>query len=121
MKKILLSAAACLALGVSSYGQFTENFETTSGTALPVGWTQVVATPPPSDSVGWNSGTNTTLGSTDFPMFTHTRYVAVNDDKYGGAANTNTLLISPTFSLGAGSWWLKFACSYIKGTYRGYY
>jgi hypothetical protein len=117
MKKILLSAAACLALGVSSYGQFTENFETTSGTALPVGWTQVVATPPPSDSVGWNSGTNTTLGSTDFPMFTHTRYVAVNDDKYGGAANTNTLLISPTFSLGAGSWWLKFACSYIKGTY----
>ncbi len=117
MKKTLLSVAACLAIGITGHAQLTENFESTTGTGLPSGWTQSVGTGTPNDSVGWNSGTNTSLGSTDFAMYPHTRYVAVNDDKYGGAANTNTFLMSPSFSIPAGSWWLKFECSYLKGTY----
>ena len=118
MKKSLLSVAAFLALGLTSNAQWTENFETTVGTALPTGWAQTVAAGAViSDSVGWNSGTNTTLGSTDFPMFPHTRYVAVNDDKRAGANNTNSFLTSPTFSLGTGNWWLKFDCSYLGRTF----
>jgi len=120
MKKSLLSIAAFLALGMTSNAQWAENFETTVGTALPTGWTQTAATGAVlSDSVGWNSGTNTTLGTADFPMFPHTRYVAVNDDRRQFANNTSSFLMSPTFSLGAGSWWLKFDCSFLGGTYSG--
>lgn len=120
MKKHLLGMMVAIATTGVATAQLTENFETTTGSALPAGWSQTVAAGVLTDSTGWLSGTNTSLGSSDFPMSPHTRFVAVNDDKYPGANNGNSFLMSPVFSLGTGSsWWLKFACSYLAGTYSG--
>ncbi len=119
MKKLLLSITACVAVSFASNAQFSENFESTTGTALPTGWTRTVAVGLPNDTVGWNTGTNVSLGSTDMPFAAHTRFVGVNDDKYTGANNTNSLLVTPTFTLGTGPWWLKYDCYYFKGTYSG--
>ena len=119
MKKLLLALSVVCAASTAGLAQFSENFESTTGTALPAGWSQTVAVGTPNDSVGWNSGTNTTLGSTEFPMYPHTRYIAVNDDKKQFANNSNSLVMTPTFSLGAGSWWLKFECAYLHRTYSG--
>ena len=118
MKKILLTIAGCVAMGVSGFAQLAlQDFESTTGTALPTGWSQTVAAGLPNDSVGWNTGINTALASTDFAIPAHTRFVAVNDDKHQGAANTNTFLSSPSFALGTGSWYLNFDCSYLHRTY----
>lgn len=117
MKKLFASLVASCAIAFSADAQLTENFESTTGTALPSGWTQTVAVGMPNDSVGWNCGINTALGSTDFPLSAHTKFVALNDDKRAGANNTNSLLVSPVFSLTSGSWWLKFDAYYVKGTY----
>lgn len=119
MKKSLLAVAAFLAMGLTSNAQLTENFETTSGTSLPTGWTQTIASGTVSTSVGWNSGINTTIGSTGFNMNSHTRFVGVNDRRTAGANNSNSFLKSPVFSLPTGNWWLKFDCVYLGQTFGG--
>ncbi|MES2704064.1 MAG: T9SS type A sorting domain-containing protein [Bacteroidota bacterium] len=120
MKKLLLTVASLVALSAVSHAQviYSEDFELTTGTSLPAGFTQTVAVGMPNDSVGWNSGINTTLGSTDFSPNAHTRFVAVNDDKKQFANNTNSLLKTGTFALPVGSTpYLSFACSYLDRTY----
>ncbi len=118
MKKTLLALSACMTMGATGFAQLTENFESTTGTALPATWTQEVAAGTPSTSLGWNSGTNTTLGTSTFPMYTHTRYVAVNDNRTAGTNNSASRLVSPTFSLASGVLqWLKFECSYVPDLY----
>lgn len=72
-----------------------QDFETG---ALPSGWSRTQNTP----SVGWEFGDN--LGSSYFPISTHTKYAASNDDKHddnsaaANLANTDRL-ITPSFNL----------------------
>jgi hypothetical protein len=123
MKKILLTIAACFTLAAGSFAQtvyFSENFESTSGSALPSGWTQSVAVGTPNDSVGWNTGTNSTLSSSGYAPPAHTRFVAVNDDQFPGANNGNSFLMTPSFSLAAATApFLSFDCYYYAGSYGG--
>ena len=118
MKKTFtyLMLSACIAISAKSSAQLSETFESTTGTALPTGWTQNVT---PTDSTGWNSGDNTTLGSTNFGMNAHTRFVGVNDDAHQNAANGNELLMSPSFSVPTGTPYLSFDCCFLGGTYSG--
>ena len=77
MKKLLLLVSAItIAIGTTKAQSviFSENFETTVGTAIPTTWTQSTA----SSDGGWLSGT--ALASTYFPIPAHTRYLATNDD-----------------------------------------
>ena len=110
-------------MAVTGFAQtiyYSEDFESTTGTALPTGWTQTVAVGAPSATVGWNSGTNTTLGSSGFAPPAHTRFIAVNDDAASAANNTNSFVKSSSFSLAtATAPYLSFDCAYLAGTYGG--
>ncbi len=120
MKKTLtfLALGTLLATGYKSTAQYTEDFESTTGTALPTGWSQNVV---PNDSTGWLSGTNTTLASSYFSPNAHTRFVCVNDDKYQGGPNGNSLLKSSTFNVPTtmAHPYLSFDCSYRHGNDGG--
>lgn len=72
MKKLLL-CGSLLAVG-SVFAQYSEDFQGTSGTALPAGWSQNTA----ATDGGFLTGTD--LSSQYFPVPTHTRYVGTNDD-----------------------------------------
>ena len=120
MKKTFtfLMLSACLGISAKSIAQLSENFEGTTGTALPAGWTQNTV---PTDSTGWKSGDNTTLGSTYYAMNAHTRFVGVNDDAHQFADNGNELLKTPSFSLvGSTNPYLSFDCCYTMNTYGGF-
>ncbi len=121
MKKTFtfLALAACLAISTKGTSQviYAEDFEGTTAPSLPSGWSQNVT---PNDSVGWNSGDNTTLGSSAFNMNAHTKFACVNDDGHAGAANTDILMKSGTFSVASGAApFLSFDCCYLHGTYSG--
>ncbi|MBS1687748.1 MAG: Omp28-related outer membrane protein [Bacteroidetes bacterium] len=94
MKKTITLLAACIGLGVTGFAQtFTQDFESTTGTSLPSGWTQN------SPSVtGWITGTSSIATGYLSPIAAHTRFAAVVDAKNPGA-NANDTLFSPTFSL----------------------
>src|ERR1043165_8166617 len=123
MKKVLLSILSLAAMSATGFAQtvhYSEDFESTTGTALPAAFTQTVAVGAPNDSVGWNSGTNTTLGSSAFSPNAHTRFVAVNDDKKAGANNSNSFMTTGGFTVPSGSTpWLSCDCSFLKKTYSG--
>jgi hypothetical protein len=104
MKKILqlITAIALLFLSVAKVNAqtiyYSEDFEATTGTAIPSTWTQSTL----STDGGWLSGTGTSLASTYFPIPAHTRFVATNDD--GCDCNkSNDFLKSASFSLAAAS------------------
>lgn len=88
MKKLLLCTS--LLLVGSAFGQYSEDFEGTSDTALPSGWTQVTA----ATDGGYLSGTD--LSSQYFPIPAHTRYVGTNDDACD-CDKANEKLISAPF------------------------
>ena len=115
MKKTLLFGAALL-LSLGTFAQTTiwsENFEATTGVAIPATFTQTTA----ATDGGWKSGT--ALSSTDFPIPAHTRYVASNDD----ACNCDKLsdiLISPSINLSTytSNVYLTFEYVFAGGTYQ---
>lgn len=88
MKKLLLCTS--LLLVGSAFGQYSEDFEGTTGTALPSGWTQVTA----ATDGGYLSGTD--MSSEYFPIPAHTRYVGTNDDACD-CDKANEKLISTSF------------------------
>src|ERR1700685_4084970 len=103
MKKILLFVSALyIAVGtMNAQTYLSEDFESTSGTGIPTGWTK---TQPASNTTsGWMSGT--ALGSTYYIIPAHTRYVAVNDDitqtstSQANVDNSNDLLATPSINL----------------------
>lgn len=98
MKQLVIPLFAWTAISHNCIAQLNENFSSTTGTSLPMGWTQNGTT---SDTVGWITGDHVTLSSPDFYLPLHTRCVAVNDDRYPGADNDNSLLVSPAFSIPA--------------------
>ena len=70
MKKLLL--ASILLVGTTGFSQ-VEDFEGTSGTALPAGWTQVTS----ATDGGFKTGTN--LASQYFAIPTHTHVCESNN------------------------------------------
>ncbi|HXS35292.1 MAG TPA: T9SS type A sorting domain-containing protein [Flavipsychrobacter sp.] len=95
MKKILLSFAACFSLCATSFAQvFTQDFEGLSGGALPSGWVQGH----PSGTIGWQTGTNSSLDGYYFNAAAHTTFAAVSE-YYDSGKNINDTLFTPTFSL----------------------
>lgn len=119
MKKILLSSAlALLGLGFGVTQAQTissQDFEGTSGTSLPAGWSQVSSVPG-----AWVSGTSATFASSSFTVPDHTRFVGVNDDADSSTHNTSDTLFSPSFSLtGITGAYLNFDIAYLNGSYGG--
>lgn len=119
MKKNLLIIPALLLAATGILNAQTivlsENFESTTGTAIPGTWTQVTA----ATDGGWKSGTGTSLSSASFPIATHTRFLATNDDGCNCIKN-NDLLKSPVMNLSAlTSCFLKFDVVNPAGTYSG--
>lgn len=92
MKKLLLFAGL-FAAGASN-AQFSEDFEGTTGTSLPAGWTQVTS----ATDGGFLTGTD--LSSAYFPINPHTRYVGTNDDDCD-CDKSNEQLLSPAFTVPA--------------------
>ena len=110
MKKLLL-CGSLLVVG-SAFSQYSENFEGTSGVALPAGWTQVTSA---SDG-GYITSTDYTSTYFDFPA--HTRYAGTNDD-ICNCDKSNEKLISSSYLVPAGTSILAF--EYVLGQYYGEY
>lgn len=108
MKKLLL-CASLLAVG-GAFGQYSEDFEGTTGTALPAGWSQVTA----ATDGGYQTSTDYTSTYFDFPA--HTRYVGTNDDVCN-CDKSNEKLISSSYMVPTGTQILSF--EYILGAYYG--
>jgi hypothetical protein len=118
MKKILLIVPAMFIAAAGINAQtvvLNENFESTSGTAIPGTWSQVTS----ATDGGWRSGTSTTLSSSSFPISAHTRFLATNDDGCN-CDKSNDLLKSPVMNLSAvTSAVLKFDVVNPAATYSG--
>jgi thiol-disulfide isomerase/thioredoxin len=105
MKKSLLLGLVALGTVGTVNAQLNEDFEGTSGTALPAGWSATAT--PSSTSPGFQSGTGIT--STYFDLTSNsTRYLYVSDD-ICDCDMSNEILESASFSLPAGqAYFLKF-------------
>lgn len=120
MKKTLLSLSIGMitALGVHAQTIFSENFDATTGTALPSGWSM-----DPVNTTSWKTGTSASLGSQYFPLPDipgQGRFVALNDDADSSIHNPNTLLITPVINLsGQTGVWASFDLSYLAASNQG--
>lgn len=115
-KQLLLVPALCIAAAGALKAQtviYSQDFESTTGSAIPATWTQTTQ----ATDGGWLSGTN--LGSSSFGIPAHTRYVATNDD--GCNCNkSNDFLVSASFALtSAMNPKLTFDVLNPAGTYQG--
>lgn len=116
MKKSLLLILVVMAASLSMQAQiYSENFNGTSGTALPVDWTQ-------KNGSGWVTGTKASMSSDYFTIdVAHDgRFVGVNDDRVQASPNSNALLVSTYFSLkDETSAALSFYGYYLDAVYEG--
>ncbi|GBL36303.1 hypothetical protein EMGBS15_18980 [Filimonas sp.] len=118
MKKILLlSAAVTLSLGSFAQIIWQENFESTTGTAIPGTFTQTTL----ATDGGWKSGTGATLSSTDCPIPDHTRFIATNDDACNCDKSAD-IVVTPSVNLTSytSNVYLQFDCMFPGGTYQGF-
>jgi len=120
MKKVLLSLSLVACLGYAANAQttlYSEDFNSTSGTSLPSGWTQTGS--------GWVTGTPSEVNSSSFGVPTNTdgRVLIINDDGAGqGVDNSNELVKTGSINLSAGTasnLYLKFDLVYWGLTYQG--
>ena len=94
---------------------FSEDFEGTTGTALPTGWTQTTL----ATDGGWLAGTGTGLSSGSFGIPNHTKILATNDDGCNCDKSAD-FLMSPSFNLtGYTTVFLSMDAFYFAGTYQG--
>ncbi len=123
MKKILLFVPSLLLAVIGTMNAqtviFSEDFQGTTGTGVPTGWTKSQAAS--NTTSGWQSGT--ALASTYFAIPAHTRYMAVNDDATQASStsaavdNGNDLLYSPSINLSTASFpVVKFDLFYFAAT-----
>ncbi|MEZ5047304.1 MAG: T9SS type A sorting domain-containing protein [Chitinophagaceae bacterium] len=117
MKKLLLSVFSALLLSTNANSQiiWQEDFETTTGTAIPATMSQTTL----ATDGGFKSGTGASLSSTSFDIPEHTRILATNDD--GCNCNKSAdILNTPSFSLTgfSSNVYLQFDALYYKGTYN---
>ena len=118
MKKILLIVPALIIAAIGTMNAqtiiYSQDMQSTTGTALPTGWTQTTL----ATDGGWLSGT--ALGSTYFPISAHTRYLATNDDNCN-CDKSNDFLKTSSFSLAGTNYPVaSFDLFYGAGTYQAY-
>lgn len=111
MKKLLLSSFAIACATSLSAQIYTQDFEGTSGGALPTGWTQVTA----ATDGGFQSSTSFT--STYFDFAAHTTYVGTNDDICNCDKANEELISDPIAIPATGVHNLSF--EYVLGLYYG--
>lgn len=116
MKKILFSLGL-LSLGLAANSQviWQEDFEGTSGIAIPATFTQTTL----ATDGGFKSGTGGTLASSAYAPGDHTRFLATNDD----ACNCNKsadVLMTPSFSTVGytANVYLQFDVHFYGATYQ---
>ncbi len=118
MKKILLIVPALIIAAIGTMNAqtiiYSQDMQSTTGTALPTGWTQTTL----ATDGGWKSGT--ALNSSYFGIPAHTRYLATNDDACN-CNKSNDFLKTSSFSL-AGTTYpeVSFDLYYYAGTYSTY-
>jgi hypothetical protein len=117
MKKLLLLMVITMVASMSAQAQlFSESFNSTTGTALPVGWSQI--------GTGWKTGTYASLNSGANGSFNVSapydgRLAGINDDKVDGANDNAILITAPIDLTDATSAALSFYAFYLKGSYQG--
>ena len=117
MKKNLLLVSAlflaCLGTINAQTIIYSENFETTTGVAIPATWSQTTL----ATDGGWKSGT--ALSSSYFAIPAHTRYLATNDDGCN-CDKSNDLLKTASFScVGSTHPVASFDLFFGNGAYQG--
>lgn len=119
-KFITLLSASVLGLGLSASAQIVlqEDFNGTSGTALPAGWSQVKKA-----ATGWKTNTGSLAFTAGWAVPTGTGRYAVVDEWNNNGTNENndtTRLVTPTFSLtGVTGAWLTYKSYFVKAAYSG--
>lgn len=118
MKRSLLTLSlACMAVMGQAQVIWSEDFEGTSGTAIPGTFTQTTL----ATDGGYKSGTSVSLSSTSFAPAEHSRFVCTNDDGCGQTCNKSAdILMTPSFSLAGynSNVYLQFDAFYYNGTYN---
>jgi thiol-disulfide isomerase/thioredoxin len=121
MRKFLLFLSALSLTAVSnSQTILSENFNATTGSSLPAGWTQVGT----GNGAGWITGTPAQINSSSFgiPASTDGRALGINDDASQGNAYSNRLVVTPEVDLTAtdeSALYLKLDLLFPGGTYQG--
>lgn len=115
MRQILL-LFALMVFSWSVQGQtqlLNETFNGTSGTALPVDWSQ--------SGNGWKSGTTATLNSTYFAISKayDGRFIMINDDKDNTNYNDQLLKTAPLDLTNETDVYVSFRYVYFNGSYEG--
>lgn len=119
-KFITLLGASVLGFSLSASAQIVlqEDFNGTSGTALPAGWSQVTKA-----ATGWKTNTGSLSFTAGWAVPTGTGRYAVVDEWNGNGTNENndtTRLVTPTFSLtGVTGAWLTYKSYFVKAAYTG--
>lgn len=115
MKKVLMLLLLAFAMHFSAYSQiiFSENFEGTTGTALPAGWTKMCTGP-----TEWESGDNVYFTGGAWVISPHTRFVGLNDNDAGaGVVNMTQRLMTPPIDFTASaSPAMTIQAAYIEST-----
>lgn len=114
-KFITLLSASVLSIGFGANAQtvLQEDFNSTSGTALPASWTQVTKA-----TTGWKTHTGALSFTAGWAVPTGTGRYAVVDEWNNNENNDTTRLVTPTFSLtGVSGAWLTYKSYFVKATY----
>jgi len=108
--------AGAMLVAAQSQGQviLQDNFESTTGSAIPATWSQTTL----STDGGWKSGTGTGLSSQYFPIADHTRILATNDDGCN-CDKSNDVLKTPSMDFsGSAHPFVSFDLFYREGAYQ---
>ena len=93
---VLILLVATINTAVSQTTIYSEDFQLTLGDTIPSTWSQTSAVNLTYPSDGWKSGI--ALGSVNFPIPAHTRYLATDDDLCNCDKSADRL-ISPSYDL----------------------
>lgn len=114
-KFITLLSASVLGLGFNANAQtvLQEDFNSTSGTALPASWTQVTKA-----TTGWKTNTGSLTFTAGWAVPAGTGRYAVVDEWNNNENNDTTRMVTPAFSLtGVSGAWLTYKSYFVKATY----
>jgi len=114
-KFLTLMGASVLGLGLSANAQIVlqENFNGTSGTALPAGWSQITKA-----TTGWKTNTGTLASTGGWAVPAGTGRYAVVDEWNNNEDNDTTRLVTPVFTLtGVTGAWLTYNSYFVKAAY----
>ncbi len=116
MKKILLTVALATSIFVSkAQTALSENFDGTTGTGLPTGWTQsnVDGLTPDPALANLNFGTNAWISR----VTSGTDRILTSTSYYAPIGTSNDWIISPQISIPTAGYWLVFEANSPDGQY----